>query len=564
MVHRRLALFLFGWGLILAGSSLAHLVQTAGGIRVFDLRFPGATGKTLSALLYVPPTATTHTKAPGILAVHGDFNSRETQSAFAIEFARRGYVVLAMDQTGHGYSDPPAFADGFGGPDGLRFLRGLDMVDVANIGLEGHGMGGWAILKAAEALPDGYRAMVLEGSSTGTLGTKEGTPIFPRNLAVVFSRYDEFSRLMWGIVSARDIGRSEKLTKLFGITAEAQAGRLYGKVQDGTARMLLTPPGTHPMDHLSREAVADSLFWFARTLAGGRPFDPYNQIWMWKELGTATALAGFVVMLLGSFDLLLKLRVFAGLEGLPDAAALRRNIGWWTAWTLTSWVPVISFYAFLGLGATYLPAGPIFRQAITNQIMVWFVLNALLSAGLGVLLRGDKADGRQQILPAAGIAVCVAAIGYAAVSLVGLIFTTDFRFWVMAIKPMSRTQIGMFMTYLPAFMAAFTVMLHMLHTRLSVYNDNSRTQYASNIGALAAGFLVFLAAQYGALFNVGHLPSPEQALNTILAIQFLPLLATVGIIATFIWRRTGNVLPGAFLCAILVTWYIVAGQATQF
>ncbi|WP_201721683.1 hypothetical protein [Caulobacter sp. B11] len=29
-----------------------------------------------------------------MLAVHGYINSRETQSPFAIEFARRGYVVL--------------------------------------------------------------------------------------------------------------------------------------------------------------------------------------------------------------------------------------------------------------------------------------------------------------------------------------------------------------------------------------------------------------------------------------------------------------------------------------
>ena len=50
-------------------------------------------------------------------------NTRETQSGFAIEFARRGYVVVELDQTGHGMSDPPVFANGFGGRDGLRYLR---------------------------------------------------------------------------------------------------------------------------------------------------------------------------------------------------------------------------------------------------------------------------------------------------------------------------------------------------------------------------------------------------------------------------------------------------------
>jgi hypothetical protein len=47
------------------------------------------------------------------------------------------------------------------------------------------------------------------------------------------------------------------------------------------------------------------------------------------------------------------------------------------------------------------------------------------------------------------------------------------------------------------------------------------------------------------------------------AIQFVPLLAIVAIIATFTWRRTGSAVPGALICGLLVTWYVVAGTATQ-
>ena len=198
----RWSLAIAGIVLILAGGLLAYLTQTSGGIRIQDVRFAGAKGNTMSALLYVPPNATAQTPAPGILAVHGYINSRETQDGFAIEFARRGYVVLALDQTGHGYSDPPAFANGFGGPDGLAHLRSLDMVDKNNIGLEGHSMGGWTILAAATAMPNDYKAMVLEGSSTGKPFAADGTPTWPRNLALVFAQYEEFSTLMWGVERA--------------------------------------------------------------------------------------------------------------------------------------------------------------------------------------------------------------------------------------------------------------------------------------------------------------------------------------------------------------------------
>jgi hypothetical protein len=52
-------------------------------------------------------------------------------------------------------------------------------------------------------------------------------------------------------------------------------------------------------------------------------------------------------------------------------------------------------------------------------------------------------------------------------------------------------------------------------------------------------------------------------LSTIVAIQFVPLLAIVAVIATFTWRRTGSSLPGALICGMLVTWYVAAGTATQ-
>src|SRR3984885_3935352 len=118
-------LFIVGCVVILAGAILAHLVQTSDGVKVRDVGFVASHGVVMSALLYQPANATAKTPAPGILAVHGYINSRETQDAFAIEFARRGYVVLALDQRGHGYSEGAATTKGFGGPDGLRYLRQL-------------------------------------------------------------------------------------------------------------------------------------------------------------------------------------------------------------------------------------------------------------------------------------------------------------------------------------------------------------------------------------------------------------------------------------------------------
>ena len=65
-MHRRWTLAITGAMLILAGGVLAHLTQTSGGIEIRDVRFSGTKGNTMSALLYVPPSATARLPAPGI------------------------------------------------------------------------------------------------------------------------------------------------------------------------------------------------------------------------------------------------------------------------------------------------------------------------------------------------------------------------------------------------------------------------------------------------------------------------------------------------------------------
>ena len=163
---RKWLAFGLAWALILGGAFWAHRVQTSGGaVTVSEVRIPAEAGVTVSGLLYAPATATATQPAPGVLVSHGYINTREMQSAFAIELARRGVVVLAMDMTGHGYSEAAVGQQGFGGPASLRYLQSLPFVDKANIGLEGHSLGGGPVVGAAASDPAGYKAVVLEGST---------------------------------------------------------------------------------------------------------------------------------------------------------------------------------------------------------------------------------------------------------------------------------------------------------------------------------------------------------------------------------------------------------------
>ncbi len=558
-------LFWIGVIVIVAGCWLAHRTQTDGGIRIQDVRFTGANATPMSGLLYVPVNATSKTPAPGILAVHGYINSRETQSAFAIEYARRGYVVLALDQTGHGYSGGAAFSNGFGGPDGLKYLRGLDFVDRDNIGLEGHSMGGWTILAAALALPDGYRSMVLEGSAVGTVfSPTRGDTKFPRNIAVVFSQYDEFSTLMWDVARAKDVATSAKLKTMFGTESDVVPQKLYGSIEAGDARVLYTPRTTHPGDHLSFEAVGDSIDWFQNTLTGGKSLPRTDQIWLRKELGTAFALLGFVILLVGAFDALLLLPYFAALRQSGVAVSDRRDTRWWLSIIMTASLPVLTFYYFFDLGAKWVPPSHLFPQGVTNQVIVWALLNGAITLVLGKVLFKSQARAPARWILSGQIALATVGVGYVALLCADFFFKVDFRFWVIALKLLSLEQFGHFLAYLIPFSAFFIVAFRALHGFIAVKGDSAVRHYSAAIAAMALGFLVFMFVQYVPLFTVGHLLVPAQALNAIVSIQFLPLMAILAIIGVFTWRRTNNYLPGALISGVFVAWYVVAGTATQF
>jgi len=572
-MHRKWSLAIAGAILILAGGVLAYLTQTAGGIQIRDVRFAGAKGNIMSALVYIPPNATAQTPAPGVLAVHGYINSRETQDGFAIEFARRGYVVVALDQTGHGYSDPPAFANGFGGPDGLAYLRSLDMVDKNNIGLEGHSMGGWAVLAAASAMPNDYKSMVLEGSSTGKPFAAEGTASWPRNVALVFAQYEEFPVLMWGVERARDVMQSPKLWALFGTQGAVEPGKVYGDIAQGTARVLYTPPITHPAEHISHQAIGYSLDWFAKTLQGGTPRPSDDQIWLRKELGTLIALIGFVVLLLGVFDGLLEAPVFSHLrlpeiaDGTAPAYFAAKGGRWTAAFLLSAFIPALIYYPAFALAGTLMPASPYLPQGVTNQIMVWAVINGLIA--LALMPFAPKRASRSGIIgPSILIALATVIVGYAALWLADLAFKIDFRFWIVALKLMSAKQSLIFLIYFIPFTAFFVVALRVLHRNFSTIGAGRGALYLTNILALTLGLIVLLGLQYGTLWLLGKLfnPLPDPGfvpLSTIIAIQFVPVFAICAIIATFTWRRTGSSLPGALICGLFVTWYVVAGTATQ-
>lgn len=554
-----LALLAVGLVMMLTGLIAAAAIQTASGVSVTAVRFQGKTGAHMRALLFRPAGATAASPAPAILAAHGYLNSAEIQANFAIELARRGYVVLAPDQRGHGGSDPAVFQDGFGGPDALAYLRSLPFVDRDNIGLEGHSMGGWTVMAAAKALPQGYRAMVLEGSSVGAPFAPEGNPGFPRNLMVVYGTRDEFGGFMWGPQAPLHTGATPKAMALFGADQPIAPGKIYGDIGKGQARRLETPALTHAWLHESPVGIGLALDWFGRTLEGGKPLAVTDQIWPWKEAAGALALAGVAPLLFGLFGLLLRSSKFRLLAG-PPAPRSGPTRGAFAGLIAMAIVPVLSYLPLMQLAERWLGQNGLLRQTYTNQILVWAVVNAGLALLMQGLTRSAPRPAFNAPLRALGLAGAVAAGLYGVIAAADLLGHVNPQLWILIWRPLTWSRLRDFLVYLPFLTFYAIVTIRTLDTLRPLDQGRAGSTFAVAAGVLAGPFALFLVVQYGALVATGALFSPTEGLRVIGSILFVPLMLLVAGLAVGTARMTRDVLPGALLCGLLITWFLTATQ----
>ena len=127
-----------------------------------------------------------------------------------------------------------------------------------------------------------------------------------------------------------------------------EAGRVYGSIEEGTARVLHQPPVIHPGDHFSTLAIGHALDWFQTTLEGAaRPLPPHQQVWRWKEVGNLTALAGMVILLLSVGTFLLRTGYFnelaqAGSGAPPGPPPGPGGAAWWVGASIFALLPKLS------------------------------------------------------------------------------------------------------------------------------------------------------------------------------------------------------------------------------
>ena len=162
-------LILFSVFLVTAG--LSRFIETdSGNILIHDIDAESYEGFMYGARLYRPLQASSMNQRPSVLLIFGTAGDRYTGDHIAMEFARRGFVVLTMEDFSRGMTGPePDFYTENLVDTGYTFLATRSFTDHSRIGLAAFYDGAYKAVEAASFSSFASRAFICppSGLSSG-------------------------------------------------------------------------------------------------------------------------------------------------------------------------------------------------------------------------------------------------------------------------------------------------------------------------------------------------------------------------------------------------------------
>lgn len=566
--------------IILIGSTLGGWINTgAGKAIVKNVKYVGTNGFSWFARIYIPKGVTSENPAPAVFMSHGNDGVHEAMSNTALELARRGYVVLNIDMSGHGWSDSPTRAYGTGGAQLFGYLRSLDIVDKNNIALMGMSAGAGPVADAAAAYPDGYNSIFYMDSGNNfpnpnAMFAEESY----RNVMLNWGTEDEYTEMSFGVTSPLEVPGSVKIMKTFGVTEPVEVGKIYGSIEDGTARVLRMPADTHVSTLDSVRTIYNAIDWVQMTTEGGNELSPSNQIWRWKLLGTSLALLGAILFMFPMGGLLLETPYFKSLVEKPPEFKGLKGYTWWIAVVITTMLGPLFHNWFYSKGQR-MTATSLWPQPQTNGYMVYTVFLAAITIILIVfnhyfLTRKQGATAHNYGLTWEGkgldwgkigksflLAICILVPLYLITLLMYDLFKVDFRFSFLKIRVMNLDKFKAFLGYLIPFSIYYFVFGVMLHGFLRFKNGKASLaiEMLVNVAIWALGLYIWDIFNYAPAFLGNELP--KNAFTVLRAFPLLFLWPTYALLSTYFFRKTGRIYVGVFLLGILATWIISSGSS---
>ena len=590
--------------LMLLCGIVVNAVQTSGGkVAMRELTIETDSGYTMSAYLLVPKTATAENPAPAIVTSHGYLNNKEMTDANYVELARRGFVVLAIDQPDHGDSDvtPDFFILAPDGVyQGVLALSRMPFVDTSRIGVTGHSMGSWSVnaaIQAANLNETPLIAAALIHCNDPLYQDADGNfanPYGSRDVAVISAIYDEFFGTS---VSAdgqplsspyfMETATAQTFLNFGRNPAESEVREAYTEYRedvDGkeTLRIVYRPPIIHPWSHFSARSESYICDFFSKTLSAPNPIDPNNQVWQWKEAFNFVGVIGFVLFLCSFTTLLVFTPTFACLRADETVKPMpvkdkTGKLWFWLSLAAGSVFGSLVYLTLVNMGNSMAVA-----QGEAMGLGLWSTacgLFTILSMAVYYFVYGKKNGldlaerGVKMPLKKLGLSVLLALIvvtvGYGLVFVEDYFFLADFRLWTLAIKAFELP----ILRYLPYVLLFFTYYIAIsVATNCFNYNDiggKANGVICALFAALPA--VVLPAIQYGTYYSTNHMmwfqrtmADPNYPMYVLWLFPIILILFGSTLVTRVIYKHTKNPYIAGIINALIVGLLTITNTCSVF
>ncbi len=564
-----------------------------GRVKVSELRIVDAAGYEVSTLLYKPDNATASNPAPCILTVEGWFNNKEMQDLYSVEYARRGYVVVAVDMHGHGDSEATdangLYEDAVGLDAAIRMAAELPYVDSARIGITGHSSGGAACAMALaldnERETPLVSAVLWEASTwVDDTGEDHAADIGERDAGIISDRYDEFFYWTDDMIVPREFLRSADAKNFVNFNngsdgvADVVAGQYYK--QGDAFRVIYQLNCTHPWVHFSKSAVACGVQFFQDAFGAPNPIGANNQVWQWKTFFNTTGLVSAVLSAIFLAVTLLDTDYFKMLKAEKEPKPLEVRTADDKKWF---WIPlaVSALFSFccyyVTVSLLYSITTKFFTQNGPLLMGTWSAVCGLFAILVmtvyyksygkahkfdlrkrGVFMDAEKV-GRTILLALISVSLTFFLLFFA-----DYFFKTDFRIWVITLKAFEPDKVIIGLKYLPFFLLFYIA--NSVSTNCFNYNTVGG-KYNTLLLAFfnELGALVFIAIQYLTFVSTGALAWYSAESWRISGIWLYPAcvyLFLTPFITRYVYKKTNNPYLAAIINAIIITMMAVANTTT--
>ncbi|PID98618.1 MAG: alpha/beta hydrolase [Actinomycetales bacterium] len=584
----------------LAGAGLAAGAERGfGRIQVDEISFMTNQNVPMSAKVFRPVWVDENNPAPGLLALHGYQSDKEATTTFgAIELARRGFVVVSIDQFGMGYSTqhPVDFEIMSGAAEGLKYLKSLPFVDNTKLGTFGHSTGSIYALKLAAANPDVGAIVALSGNG--------GDPdvLKVKNYLLVQGDAEEIGGYREKTFPVSDLVKNPARLAAFGLSDgdTIKWNHTYGSFTDGTARRVELVSGTHLGVMVGGDSNTAVVSWFNDALRAGKTdshwINPTSHIYQWKEIGGGIALIALVITLVPLTSLLLQLPLLGkaiGSEGSWQGPKTRGLV----IFAVVNIILTMLLYPLFtqkGGGKDPISANVDFLPLqMGNGIATWLLATVIITAILFALwwLRGGgqklkwseigvlaKQDSKTWI--ASGLLLSGLLIGWLAVivSLTAFFRGPQYRVLWPMLKTLTPERVYVLLPYFLIIWIFFFVVNGLAINGMArlVAKDNEsdlklfarRSAFAilAAVGGLVLLWLFHFVPDYlgvGPGMDVIGLPTLGGRWMMMLFViipQFIGLI----LLNTWLQIRTRSIWVSTTVAAAIFTWFVVGGQVGVF